>query len=52
MNVIKKRSLTLASGDYLRKGNSTLFMTDKKTDCVGSFLKNMQLAESRNCSIC
>lgn len=34
MNVIKKRSLTLASGDYLRKGNSTLFMTEEKRQTV------------------
>lgn len=40
MNITKKRSPTLASNDYLKKGNSTLFRREEKRQIVWAvFLK-------------
>lgn len=49
MNVTKKRPPTLASNDYLKKGNNILIIRGKKKrQCTYSFYKNVQLEESRN----
>lgn len=51
MNVTKKRPPTLASNDYLKKGNNILIIRGKKRQCTYSFCKNVQLEESRSSAV-